>query len=42
LKHAVMVRAVTFPKHSQHTDPTDQSEHIVLFGRRVFINTRPK
>jgi len=27
---------------SQHTDPTDQSEHIALFRRRGFIETETK
>jgi len=36
LKLAVMVR--TFPNHqSQHTGPPDQSEYIVLFRGKGFI-----
>jgi len=38
-----MVRGGTFPKHqSQHTASADQSEHIVLFRRRGFIETGTK
>jgi len=35
----VMVRGGSFPKH---TAPADQSEHIVLFRRRGFIETETK
>jgi len=28
--------------HSEHTGPANQSEYIVLFGRRAFIETGTK